>query len=90
MTTTIRLGDELEERLKRVADSQGMTKSELVRSVIESHLDQVEKRKTSGEIAKDLCGAYSSGDPDASRRDIGEIVREKHRLIRAKHERRSR
>lgn len=64
MTITIRLDPELQEAVDRVAQAQGLTRSELVRECLQHYLEQQQKRPTPWELGKDLFGKHASGRSD--------------------------
>jgi predicted DNA-binding protein len=86
MTLTVRLDEELEGKLRKLAAREGESLSEFVRRAVEDRVQRVESKKTPYELGKHLFGRFSSGRSDLSTRSK-EIFREK---MRAKHARRSR
>lgn len=78
MTITIRLEPALQEAIDRLAQAQGLTRSELVRECLQRYLEQQQKRLTPWELGKDLFGRHASGRSDLSARRK-EILREKMR-----------
>ncbi len=89
MPRAVRFKQETEERLKRATQRRRVTPSEYIRTAVEEKLDRDEPVRSSWDIAKKYCGMFQGDDPLASRRDVGEIIREKHRRIRARYDRRS-
>jgi predicted DNA-binding protein len=79
--SSLRLPGLLEERLSRVAESTGKTKSRLLRDALVRYLDEVEGSQTPYELGKELFGPAESGRTDLSSRYkklLGEKLREKH------------
>jgi hypothetical protein len=79
--SSLRLPGPLEERLSRVAESTGKTKSRLLRDALVRYLDEVEGSQTPYELGKELFGPAGSGRTNLSSRYkklLGEKLREKH------------
>ena len=83
MTITVRLSEELTSKLELAAQSDGVSKSEIVRRSVEAYLRQ---RPSTAEIAwevgKDLFGKSRSGRSDVSERTeeiLGEMFDAKRR-----------
>lgn len=78
---TVRLGEDLEQELSRVATEEGRTKTEIIREALRSYLTTIRERQTPYELGQDLFGAGSSGRSDLSRtykRRLNEKLRERH------------
>ena len=84
MTLTVRLGDELEDKLRKHLSSEDETISEFVRKAVADRLERKVSKKTPYELGKHLFGKFSSGRTDLSTRSK-EIFREKMRAKHAKH-----
>ena len=89
MTVSLRLPDELAQKLDAAAAAAGVSKSEFLRQCLTDRLEEVEpERPTAWELGKDLFGCFDSGDGTLSER-AEEIVRERiHAKYAAKRRRR--
>jgi predicted transcriptional regulator len=77
MTVSLRLDDELAQRLDAAAKATGVSKSEYIRECLRSHFNgEVKPPPTAWELGKDLFGCYNSGDGTLSER-VEEVVRER-------------
>lgn len=63
---SIRLSDELSEKLKQIADADKKTKTEIVKLAIEKYIGEYEKKLSPYTLGKDLFGKYGSGETDRS------------------------
>ena len=92
MTSSVRFNAKTEARIERVARRRGVTKSAYIRDAVEAQIERDESDPHPGArgLLEEFGGKYESGDPEASARDVGDIIRAKHRRIRAGHDRRSR
>jgi metal-responsive CopG/Arc/MetJ family transcriptional regulator len=69
MTITVRLSDELTDKLARIAERDGVSKSEVVRRSVEAYLsDRPSTAEIAWEVGKDLFGKHHSGRSDLSER----------------------
>lgn len=80
--TTIRLGEQLEQKLAERAALTGRTKSLLIRDAIAAYIAKEPEIASPWEIGKDLFGQFGSGDGDRSTRRK-ELFKEK--LAEKKH-----
>ena len=79
--SSLRIPGPLEERLVRVAETIGHSKSRIIRDALTRYLDELEGVQTPFELGKDLFGPAGSGRTDLSSRYkkiLGERLREKH------------
>jgi len=60
MPVSIRLGEELEERLARASKNLRVPKTEVIKRSLVAFLDQVEPRRSAYELGKGLFGADDS------------------------------
>ena len=65
-TLTLKVPDELAERLNRRARDLNRSKSEIMRQALVSHLNGEKKSESLLERAGDLVGMYASGRKDSS------------------------
>jgi hypothetical protein len=66
MAISLRLEQELERQLEVCARTKGVTKSTLIRSLIQGFVRKHYQRPTAWELGKDLFGRHSSGKGDLS------------------------
>ena len=66
MSITIRLEPELQEALDRMAQTQGLTRSELVRECLQRYCQEQERRPTPWELGAERFGRFTSGRRDLS------------------------
>jgi RHH-type rel operon transcriptional repressor/antitoxin RelB len=79
--SSARLPVTLEERLERMAESTGTSKSRIIRDALERYLAEFECRRTPFDLGRDLFGPAGSGRKDLStayKRLLKEKLREKH------------
>ena len=79
--SSLRLPGPLEERLARMAEMIGKSKSHLIRDALVRHLDELEGNQTPFDLGKDLFGPAGSDRTDLSSRYkkiLGEKLRAKH------------
>jgi RHH-type rel operon transcriptional repressor/antitoxin RelB len=79
--SSARLPVTLEERLERMAESTGTSKSRIIRDALERYLEEYECRRTPFDLGRDLFGPAGSGRKDLStayKRLLKEKLREKH------------
>ena len=62
---TLRLDSELERKLANLAETLGISKSEIVRKGLQLYLNKIEQNNA-WEAGKELFGKYSSGQTDLS------------------------
>lgn len=79
---TVRLPEDLERALERLAEVEGTTKTRIVRQALERYLQGREER-SAFELGEDLFGRYGSGDGTRSTR-VREGVRERLHAKRAR------
>ena len=78
---TVRLPDDLEAAVDRIASAEKRTKTDIVKDALQLYLAAHQQRRSSYEVGQDLFGVTASGDHDRSRtykRRIEEKLREKH------------
>ncbi len=78
---TVRLPEDLERELDRLATEERTTKTQIVRLALERYVTAHRDRKSSFELGEDLFGRFGSGDGTLSS-TYERLVREK---LRAKH-----
>jgi Arc/MetJ-type ribon-helix-helix transcriptional regulator len=66
MTLTVRLDEELEGKLRKIASEEGESLSEFVRKAIEDRLGRNAPKKSAYEAGKHLFGRRGSGKGDLS------------------------
>jgi predicted DNA-binding protein len=66
MPISIRLGDELEQRLAIASRKLRLNKSELIKRSLEAYLDRLQLPKSPYQLGEDLFGADDSKDASAS------------------------
>jgi hypothetical protein len=79
--SSLRIPGPLEERLVRVSETIGHSKSRIIRDALTRYLDELEGVQTPFELGRDLFGPAGSGRTDLSSRYkkiLGERLREKH------------
>jgi Arc/MetJ-type ribon-helix-helix transcriptional regulator len=81
MSITVKLGEELEIKLRRRIARGDMTLSEFVRGAVAQRLEREPPARTAYELGKHVFGKYSSGKDDLAR-NHKKYLREK---LRAKH-----
>ncbi len=78
---SVRLTEELERKLDRIARDKNVSKSKIVKEALESYLEKDDGKPTAYELGKDLFGKHGSGLKNLSRdhkKIFVEILREKH------------
>ena len=83
MPVSIRLGEELEERLARASRKLRVAKTEVIKRSLTAFLDQLEPGKSAFELGQDLFGADESGPATLS----GSYKQHLKAKLRAKHRR---
>ena len=58
---TVRLPQELENRLKQIAATEKRTKTQLIRAALEVYLQAKQDDKSASELGEDLFGRHGSG-----------------------------
>jgi hypothetical protein len=66
MTLTVRLDEELESKLRKIANEEGESLSDFIRKAIEDRLGRTAPKKTPYEAGKHLFGRRGSGKGDLS------------------------
>ena len=88
---SIRLEEQLEQRLQQAAAREGVSVSEFIRRAIAARIDVQFSQLTNLEILDDIIGAAPSGTPtDSARRSreaFAEIMDEKYRRDQEKYRR---
>jgi hypothetical protein len=82
MPVSIRLGEELEERLARASKKLRVAKTEVIKRSLAAFLDQIEPGESAYDLGKDLFGADDSGPTTLSstyKRRLKAKLRAKHR-----------
>ena len=82
MPISIRLGEELEERLARASKKLRVTKTDVIKRSLAAFLDQIEPSNSAYELGKDLFGADDTGPATLSstyKRRLKAKLRAKHR-----------
>ena len=74
--TSIRLPQDLEEKLNSLSAREGITKSELVREALQEYIVNYEKAGRPYDLGQDLFGRHGSGDGTLSK-TYKQKVREK-------------
>ena len=84
MAISLRLGKNLERELERCARAEGVSKSELIRTMISAFVSQRSSRPTPWELGKELFGREGSGLENLSK-DRKRILKEKLRVSKSHH-----
>jgi hypothetical protein len=82
MPVSVRLGQQLEERLARASRRMRVNKTEVIKRSLETYLAQIEPERTPYELGEELFGADDSPGSDLSGSFKGRLkveLREKHR-----------
>lgn len=80
---TVRLPEDLERALERLAEVEGTTKTRIVRQALERYLHERREERSAFELGEDLFGRYGSGDGTRSTR-VREGVRVRLHAKRAR------
>ena len=78
---TVRLPDDLEAEVDRIASTESRTKSDIVKDALQQYIASHRRKRSSYETGKDLFGIAASGEHDRSqtyKKLIQEKLREKH------------
>jgi hypothetical protein len=75
MAISVRLDEETEQGLERVAAAQGLSKSELIRRCLTEYLSRQAARPSAWQLGADLFGRVGSGRSDRSE-NRQQLVRE--------------
>ena len=78
---TVRLPDDLEAEVDRIASTERRTKSDIVKDALQQYLAAHQQKRSSYEAGEGLFGIAASGENDRSgayKRRIREKLREKH------------
>jgi hypothetical protein len=78
---SLRLPFEIEAKLRQIAKSEKITKTEVVKKALYLLISDYENKKTAYDLGKDLFGKYSSSKGDLSVRYkevLRNNIREKH------------
>ena len=77
---TVRLPDDLEAELDRIASRESRTKSDIVKDALQQYITSQQQKRSSYEAGKDLFGIAATGEHDRSqtyKKRIQEKLREK-------------
>jgi Arc/MetJ-type ribon-helix-helix transcriptional regulator len=77
----VRLPDELEQEMNRIASAKHRTHSEVIREALTRYVESYRTERPAYELGKDLFGSYGSGDIGRSSHYKGELKKR----LRAKH-----
>jgi hypothetical protein len=80
---TVRLPQELEDKLKQLAASEKRTKTQVIRAALEVYLQARHGKKSASELGEDLFGRYGSGHGRLSTTYKG-MLKERIRAKRAR------
>ena len=78
---TVRLPDELESEINRIASEEKKSKSEIVKDALQRFVEEHRGMKSSYELGQDLFGRVGSGESNRSqtyRKKVKEKIRAKH------------
>lgn len=78
---TVRLPEELESEISRLAEREHRPKSEIVKEALQAYLSAQRQRQNSYELGKDLFGVSASGSREGSstyKERVREKVRDKY------------
>lgn len=78
---TVRLPEDLEQEVNRIASTERRTKTQIIREALTQYVETHRSRRSAYELGKDLFGNYGSGDAEHSSDYKGKL-KEK---LRAKH-----
>ncbi len=84
MAISLRLNNNIDRELAKIAEAEGTSKSDLVRVLITDFVNKKSKHRTPWEIGKNVFGRYGSGKANLSR-DRKSILREKLRAKKNRH-----
>jgi hypothetical protein len=79
---TVRLPEDMEEKISQIAASEKRTKTQIVREALERYLEARQSRKSSYDLGAELFGKQGSGRGNLSS-DYRRLVKEKIRARRA-------
>ncbi|MBN2546358.1 MAG: CopG family transcriptional regulator [Spirochaetes bacterium] len=65
--TTIRLPDEIEKNIEKIAEFEHKTKSDIIKIALKEYLEKFNNQLSAYELGKDLFGKYGSGETSNSR-----------------------
>lgn len=78
---TVRLPEDLEAEVDRIASVERRTKSDVVKDALQHYISSHQEKRSSYESGQDLFGCAASGEGDRSKtykKRIQEKLREKH------------
>ena len=78
---TVRLPEDLEQEVNRIASAEQRTKTQIIREALTQYVESHRNQRSAYELGKDLFGTYGSGDTERSSGYKGKL-KEK---LRAKH-----
>ena len=80
---TVRLPQEMEDRLKQIAASEKRTKAQVIRAALEAYLQARHGAKSASELGEDLFGRHGSGHGQLST-SYKSLLKERIRAKRAR------
>ena len=63
---SVRLPEELEEKINLLSEQENTTKSDIVKEALENYIEKKEKQVKPYDLGKELFGKYGSGNGDLS------------------------
>ncbi len=78
---SVRLPGELEKKVKKIATTEGRTKTEIIRTALEAYVKSKDQTKSAYDLGKNLFGKHGSGSGDLStsyKIKVKECIRAKH------------
>ncbi|MBZ4687765.1 MAG: hypothetical protein PWQ96_1293 [Clostridia bacterium] len=63
---SVRLSQELEEKINSLSKRKNITKSEIIKEALEKYFESYEQSETAYDLGKDLFGKYGSGQGNLS------------------------
>ncbi len=66
--TTIRLPLDLEKNLKKIADNENLSKSEIIKKALENYVSNYYNKISPYELGKNFFGKYGSGESNNSKK----------------------
>ena len=80
---TVRLPQDMEDRLKQIAVSEKRTKTQVIRAALEAYLQARHDTKSASELGEDLFGRHGSGHGQLST-SYKRLLKERIRARRAR------
>lgn len=78
---SVRLPEELEDKLNKLAEIEDLTKTDIVNNALENYINEREQKLKPYELGKDLFGSAGTGDKNSSinyKNEVGEKISEKY------------